>query len=164
MFGWLVRARCAQPAPAIHALVIALQDPEGFVESGGWNFLDADQSDSEDGSEPESEFEPRYACPDARPASCFRNAASPPIALVHRRVYTTLPCSGSDDGESEDEESSEDESLVESDDDSEYGGEDEEEDEGLDWDELEAEAKADDKKREASDGEEDARARTKPRR
>ena len=38
------------------------------------------------------------------------------------------------------------------------------EEEGLDWDELEAEAKADDKKREASDGEEDARARTKPRR
>jgi len=36
-----------------------MQDPEGFIESGGWNFLDADQSDSEDGSEEESEFEPR---------------------------------------------------------------------------------------------------------
>jgi len=160
----VLAARCSQPALA-HALAIALQDPEGFVESGGWNFLDADQSDSEDDSEPESEFEPRYACPDARPASCVRSSdTTHRSALAHRSEFTTLPCSGSDDGESEDEESSEDESLVESDDDSEYGGEDEEEDEGLDWDELEAEAKADDKKREASDGEEDARARTKPRR
>ena len=93
-----------------------------------------------------------------------RSDATHRSPLAHRSASTSLPCSGSDDGESEDEESSEDESLVESDDDSEYGGEDEEEDEGLDWDELEAEAKADDKKREASDGEEDARARTKPRR
>lgn len=40
---------------------VMVQDPEGFVEDGGWNFLDADQSDSEeeDGQE-ESEFEPRW--------------------------------------------------------------------------------------------------------
>jgi nucleosome binding factor SPN SPT16 subunit len=37
-----------------------VQDPEGFVEDGGWNFLDADQSDSEEEEgEEESEFEPR---------------------------------------------------------------------------------------------------------
>lgn len=34
-------------------------DPEGFVEAGGWNFLDADQSDSEDeDGEEESDFAP----------------------------------------------------------------------------------------------------------
>jgi len=37
-----------------------LQDPEAFIESGGWSFLDADQTDSEDeAGEEESEFEPR---------------------------------------------------------------------------------------------------------
>ena len=35
------------------------EDPEGFVESGGWNFLDADQSDSDDeDGEEESDFAP----------------------------------------------------------------------------------------------------------
>ena len=47
---------------ATHLTYPRLQDPEGFVESGGWNFLDADQSDSDgEGSEEESDFEPRYA-------------------------------------------------------------------------------------------------------
>lgn len=41
----------------MHALF--LQDPEGFIEDGGWNFLDAEQSDSEEDDEEESEFEPR---------------------------------------------------------------------------------------------------------
>ena len=36
------------------------QDPEGFIEDGGWSFLDAEQSDSdaEEGEE-ESDFAPR---------------------------------------------------------------------------------------------------------
>ncbi len=37
------------------------EDPEGFVESGGWNFLDGDQTDSEEEAEEESEFEPSVA-------------------------------------------------------------------------------------------------------
>ena len=83
LFEWPFRARCAQPAPAIHVLAIARQDPEGFVESGGWNFLDADQSDSEDGSEPESEFEPRYALIHA-----LRHAHA-----LHGRHPSLRPCS-----------------------------------------------------------------------
>ena len=46
----------------MHELVIFVnfsQDPEGFVEDGGWNFLDADQSDSEGDDEEESDFAPR---------------------------------------------------------------------------------------------------------
>lgn len=36
------------------------QDPEAFVEDGGWSFLDMAQSDSEDeDGEQESDFEPR---------------------------------------------------------------------------------------------------------
>lgn len=36
------------------------QDPEGFIEDGGWSFLDAEQSDSdEDGEDEESDFAPR---------------------------------------------------------------------------------------------------------
>ncbi len=34
------------------------EDPEGFVEDGGWNFLDAEQSDSEGSGEDESDFAP----------------------------------------------------------------------------------------------------------
>ncbi|KAI3435579.1 hypothetical protein D9Q98_001644 [Chlorella vulgaris] len=35
------------------------EDPEGFIESGGWSFLDADQSDSEEeGEDEESDFAP----------------------------------------------------------------------------------------------------------
>jgi nucleosome binding factor SPN SPT16 subunit len=34
------------------------EDPEGFVQDGGWNFLDAEQSDSEQSGEEESDFAP----------------------------------------------------------------------------------------------------------
>ena len=38
------------------------EDPEGFIEDGGWSFLDAEQSDSEEeGGEEESDFAPRSA-------------------------------------------------------------------------------------------------------
>ena len=33
------------------------QDPEGFVEDGGWNFLDAEGADDEDGEGEDSEEE-----------------------------------------------------------------------------------------------------------
>jgi nucleosome binding factor SPN SPT16 subunit len=36
-------------------------DPEGFIEDGGWNFLDDEGSDSEDGEEEESDFAPSEA-------------------------------------------------------------------------------------------------------
>jgi nucleosome binding factor SPN SPT16 subunit len=49
-------------AEAYIIAVCCLQDPEGFVEEGGWKFLSMDQSDSEDeGGDEESEFEPTYA-------------------------------------------------------------------------------------------------------
>lgn len=36
------------------------EDPEAFVEAGGWGFLDAEQSDSEEEDEgEESDFAPR---------------------------------------------------------------------------------------------------------
>jgi nucleosome binding factor SPN SPT16 subunit len=44
------------------AVLVCLQDPEGFIQDGGWSFLDAEQSDSEDeGDEEESDFAPRWA-------------------------------------------------------------------------------------------------------
>ena len=33
------------------------QDPDGFVENGGWNFLDAEGGDDEDGEGEDSEEE-----------------------------------------------------------------------------------------------------------
>ena len=104
------------------------EDPEGFVENGGWSFLDADATDSEeDEQDIESEFEP------------------------------------SEEGESDDDESSDDESMEEEDsDESEYEL-DSEEEEGLDWDELEEQARRDDKAQHFSD-EEDDRRRKKARR
>lgn len=54
----IIHMGCIQPRN--DCLHCSMQDPEGFVESGGWNFLDADQSDSEEEMEEESEFEPRY--------------------------------------------------------------------------------------------------------
>lgn len=42
---------------------VFVQDPEGFIEDGGWSFLDAEQSDSEDeDGEEESDFAPRSVC------------------------------------------------------------------------------------------------------
>jgi nucleosome binding factor SPN SPT16 subunit len=42
---------------------MCVQDPEGFIEDGGWSFLDAEQSDSDDeDGEEESDFAPRSDC------------------------------------------------------------------------------------------------------
>lgn len=102
------------------------EDPEGFVADGGWNFLDADQSDSEESGEEESDFEP------------------------------------SDDGEveSEGDESSEDESVVDEDSDESEFQLDSDEEEGLDWDELEARAKKEDREKHFSDDEEDRKRKS----
>lgn len=101
------------------------EDPEGFVESGGWNFLDGDQSDSEEDAEEESEFEPSV---------------------------------GDDDEESDDLESSEEESVVESDEED-FEPDDEDDDDGLDWDELELQAKREDRERGYSDSDDDRKKR-----
>lgn len=48
------------------------QDPEGFIEDGGWSFLDAEQSDSEgEGEEEESDFAPRYISGIAASELCY---------------------------------------------------------------------------------------------
>lgn len=128
------------------------EDPEGFVESGGWNFLDADQSDSEgeDGEE-ESDFAPR---------------------LVLKVILTLVPyclflinthanCSDAEDEAESEEESSEDESLVESEDDESEFEVDSDEEAGMDWDELEEQARRDDKSREFSDDDEETTRKRK---
>ncbi len=50
------------------------QDPEDFIENGGWSFLDVDQSDSEEEAEEESDFAPR--CVAGRERACGRRVAA----------------------------------------------------------------------------------------
>ncbi|MEW5314857.1 MAG: hypothetical protein WDW38_006322 [Sanguina aurantia] len=110
-----------------------MSDPEGFVQQGGWEFLNMDASDGE-GSEEESEG---YA-----PSGSGDDAGG----------------GGGGDASSSDDGSNEDASVVDSDeDDAESGSEEDDEDEekGMDWDELEEEAKKDDREREYSDSDED---------
>ena len=60
-----------------------MQDPEGFIEDGGWSFLDAEQSDSdeEDGDE-ESDFAPRSDS--VYGGNCARQAC-PPFSINKAR-------------------------------------------------------------------------------
>ena len=93
-------------------------DPEGFVDSGGWSFLDADAEDSEEeGEEEVSEFE----------------------------LSEEAEAESSDYSDS-------DESLEEEDSDEDFAASDEEED-GMDWDEMEQEARREDRERGYSDDE-----------
>lgn len=101
------------------------EDPEGFVESGGWNFLDGDQTDSDEDPEEESDFEPSV---------------------------------DEADEESDDFDSSEEESVVESDD-NDFEPDDEEDEEGLDWEELEMQARREDRERGYSDSDDDRQKR-----
>lgn len=108
-------------------------DPQAFIENGGWSFMDMEISDddSDNDQDPDSEFEPT-----------------------------------DDSGEDESivEDSSDSASLVDSDETMNEGSDEEEEAEeepGLTWDELEAEAKKDDKRFEHSDS--DSEYRTKKR-
>jgi len=96
-------------------------DPEGFVDSGGWSFLDADAEDSDEEEQEEgSEFE------------------------------IDEEGAGS---ESSDYSDMSDESLEEEDSDEDFAASDEEEEEGMDWDEMEQEARREDRERGYSDDE-----------
>ncbi|KAG1678588.1 hypothetical protein FOA52_012595 [Chlamydomonas sp. UWO 241] len=109
-----------------------IEDPDGFIEQGGWEFLNMDKSDSddEDGEEQSADYAP----------------------------------SGSAEEEEEDEDDSDsDGSVVDSDDDDDGDASDEEEgEEGLTWDELEEEAREDDKARE-DEGDSEGEQRKKKR-
>ncbi|GIL93381.1 hypothetical protein Vretifemale_20793, partial [Volvox reticuliferus] len=104
-----------------------LADPVGFVDQGGWDFLDIEKSDEE---EEEAEASEEYA--------------------------PSGDGDEEDDDDSDSDDDSEDASLEEEeDDDEEYG--DEDESEGKDWDELEEEARNADKQRHYSDDSDDER-------
>jgi len=107
-----------------------MEDPEGFIEQGGWEFLNLDKSDSEGEGEGEEEASEDYA-PDEEESG----------------------------DESEDDEDSDDESVVDSDeDDDDDEDEDEGEDEeGMSWEELEEEARRQDREHDDFDEEGDER-------
>jgi len=103
------------------------EDPEGFIEGGGWEFLNMEASEDEEGEGEESEeFEP-------------------------------------EDSESESEEDDDDESDFDEDeeeDDDDMDEEEEDSEEGKTWEELEAEARRDDRRKGGdSDDERDRRKR-----
>lgn len=61
-------------------LVWELQDPEGFVENGGWDFLDAEGGDDdEDGDE--SEEEGRFPSASLIPSEFKKEASTATSAL-----------------------------------------------------------------------------------
>ncbi|CAL5222238.1 g4572 [Coccomyxa viridis] len=110
------------------------EDPDGFIEHGGWNFLDAegDGSDEEgDDEEEEDEFK---------------------------------PSSDEEEDDESDEDDGSDFDEEEEDDDDEEPEEDSEEEEGKDWDELEKEAARDDKKRQAEESDDEPRKKKKSKR
>lgn len=104
-----------------------MDDPQGFYESGGWGFLDMDASDEEEEEVPGADSE-------------------------------FDPSEDSEEDSTEDD-SSESASLVNSDDSMNDGSEEaaSEEDRGLTWEELEAQAKKDDKRFEHDDSDEEHR-------
>ncbi|CAL8465250.1 g4785 [Coccomyxa elongata] len=108
-------------------------DPEGFVESGGWDFLDAEGGDDDEegeDSEEEDEFKP--------------------------------DSEEEEEAESEDDEddSDVDEDEDEDDEEEEYSEEDEEE-EGMSWEELEKEAIREDRKRNAEEEDDEPKKKSK---
>ena len=127
-----------------------MEDPDGFIEDGGWSFLDAEQSD-EEGAEAGGAHRLLGSASDA---CALRVQTGVACARMHR--WQTPRCraddededaeyevsaSEADEEESSEEDESDNESLVESDDEDEeeYSGEEDEE-EGLSWDELEKQA------------------------
>ncbi|KAK9807391.1 hypothetical protein WJX73_010932 [Symbiochloris irregularis] len=114
-----------------------VEDPEGFIESGGWDFLnqEGDSGDEEDEDEEgDVEFQPDSDSDAAAESS-------------------------------EDGDSSEDESLASegSDDEAPDSDADSEEEEGMDWDELEEEAMREDRARDRSDADSDEEANKRKR-
>ncbi|CAD7701780.1 unnamed protein product [Ostreobium quekettii] len=111
-----------------------MEDPQGFFDNGGWNFLDIDASDSDEHeSDAASEFQPDG---DEEEASADYDSSETEASLVDS-----------------------DEVVTEDSDDSDGGGE---EAEGLTWEELEEEAKRQDRQKgEFSDSEDDAKKKRK---
>lgn len=112
-------------------------DPEGFIEAGGWDFLNQEgQSDEDEDEEEEGDAE-------FQPGSDSDAAAE-----------SSEAASSEDDASLESENSDEDEEP-------ESEGSDEEA--GMDWDELEQQAEREDRARERSDGDSDDEARRRKR-
>ncbi|CAK0786832.1 hypothetical protein CVIRNUC_010046 [Coccomyxa viridis] len=110
------------------------EDPDGFIDNGGWNFLDAEGDGSdEDGEESEEEDE-------------FK------------------PSSDEEEDEESDEDDDSDIDEDEEDDDEEEEMDDSEEESGKDWDELEKEAARDDKRRAADESDDEPRKKKKTKR
>ncbi|KAH8857856.1 FACT complex subunit SPT16 [Schistosoma japonicum] len=104
-----------------------LDDPEGFVEQGGWSFVSPDEDDDEDEEDSEDEDE-NYAPSESELSGDGEEDAS-----------GDEDSSGDDEDWEAEEDSDEPESL------------DSDESEGKDWDELEEEARKEDAKIELSD-------------
>ncbi|CAH8611311.1 unnamed protein product [Schistosoma haematobium] len=103
-----------------------LDDPEGFVEQGGWSFISPDEDDDEDEEDTEDEDE-NYAPSESELSGDGEEDGSGDES------------SGDDEDWEAEEESDEPESL------------DSDESEGKDWDELEEEARKEDAKNEIPD-------------
>lgn len=108
-----------------------MEDPEGFVENGGWDFLNMDKSDSDEDEDASSEgFQPSSEEGSGDESSDY---------------------SSDDDSDLESEGDDSDGDASE---------EDEDEEEGLSWEELEEEARRDDRRRDAeSEDDDDERPR-----
>ncbi len=76
------------------------QDPEGFVENGGWDFLDAEGGDDdEEGDESEEEgaclFQPPFEDPYAPLGTQEHDVLQACMRAVRPwRLIVMLPCSG----------------------------------------------------------------------
>lgn len=108
-----------------------VDNPQGFIDEGGWSFLDQDVSDTESDNDLDldSEFEPSE---ESGEDESIEEDSSDSASLV-------------DSDETMDDGSEEDEDV--------------EEEPGLTWDELEAEAKKHDKKFEHSDSDDEYRTK-----
>jgi nucleosome binding factor SPN SPT16 subunit len=104
------------------------RDPDGEKKPVGWNFLSVEQDDSDDEDPDEEESD-----------------------------YAEDSDDESEEESDDDDDDSDDSDLISEDDESDYNSDEEEglEEKGMDWDELEREALASDRKRERDRGEED---------
>eukprot|EP00775_Hariotina_reticulata_P011875 gene11875-12019_t len=109
-----------------------LEDPQAFIDEGGWAFLDLEKSDAE-------EDEDEQSSEGFNPGSDAEE----------------------EEEESSEDYSDEDASVVDSEEADEPGSEEEEESEGMTWEELEEEAKREDKRRAEQDDSDNERPRKK---
>lgn len=113
-----------------------IDDPEGFFELGGWKILEPEERDEDDEEDDDDESE----------------GFDPGSELDEEE--------SEDDYDSDEDASDEDDSDEEDDDDSDF---EESEEEGLDWDELEEQAKRDDARKRKSGDDDDESPRRKKR-